>query len=170
MTTEVPGLGYQLWGGESGGTVLRNPMLLGFYFLEIKMGGVCSVINSPAFRRYSMLPTMASFPKPFIFPLSVLIGTTSPCRLCSWYALCACFSGQHRTPVFALHFFQRPVPCLCPVCFSHWNPVGALLILFVTWNNFSQQSLKAWGWPALKPQGSPGSSFGLLLLSMLTYR
>ncbi|OPJ70500.1 hypothetical protein AV530_019628 [Patagioenas fasciata monilis] len=34
----------------------------------------------------------------------------------------------------------------------------------------AKQSLKAQGWPALKPRGSSGRSLGLLSLSMLIYR
>lgn len=82
------------------------------------MGGVPNVIIF-LFRGYSNLPTIASFPQPFISPLSV-----------PWLAAAhpaGCAHGMHgapaplasATPVFALRFFQSPVPFLCPVCFSH---------------------------------------------------
>lgn len=62
------------------------------------------------------------------------------------------------------------LPAPGPLCFTHWRAGAAHLIWFVTWNDFSQQSPKAWGWPALKPPGCPGRSLGLLWLSMLICR
>lgn len=111
--------------------------------------------------RCCQLPQTSRF-GPFLFPNWSCLTLQAVLMACA--ALLLLWPAQHSGVCIAL------LPAAGPVCFSHWNSGGAHLILFVTWNNFSQQSPKAWGWPALKPLGCPGRSLGLLLLSMLIYR
>lgn len=138
---------------------------------KVQTGGTDSM-HWLACRSRSNSPPVACFPKPSLVSTLLLFPNRNYITLQAVLMACAAslLRWPAQTPMFVLHFFQTLVLSLCLVCFSHWNPGAAHLVLFVTWNNLSQQSSEAGGWPALTVQGSSGRSFGLLLLSVLISR
>lgn len=156
---------YDCWGPRAGLSALNA------WKWEIQTGRA-DLIHWLACRSRSNSPPAACFPKPSLVPTLLLFPNRNYITLQAVLMACAAslLRWPAQTPVFVLHFFQTLVLSLCLVCFSHWNPGAAHLVLFVTWNNLSQQSSNARGWPALTVQGSSGRSFGLLLLSTLISR